>query len=222
MAYVWIIMRKIFFTLTAALLLGGCILNFNQENAQQNDSDKKETENTISTKIVKLGFCPTMLSDVENIKKNNENIKVVPFASAGEVLTNLKAGEIDFALIGRKAKRNEIGENILEKKLFETGFTFIAPKKSFIPKNDLANLEIKTCLEKEDTRIHPSYFTDLKNIIYHQHPNCKTDGKGVWLISWDDWNDDMELLIPEDEYGNKIKKYRSPFLYGENLHALVF
>lgn len=191
-------------------------------NSSQTNFDHSASSDAELPEILTLGFCPTMRNDAQDFQKQNERIELMPFGSAGEVLAQLKSGQIDFALIGRKAEKYEINAQITEQKMFETGFTLIAPKKSFITKKDLATLEIKTCLEKEDTRIHPSYFTDLTNIVFVKHPKCKTDREGVWFIPWYEWTDEMALLIPVDETGNKIKKYRSPFLYGENFNNLNF
>ncbi len=202
-------MKKIFFIFIAVLLVF-LFVYF------QTINKSTETEESVESSSIKVGFCPTMQVDAERLQKENENINLVSLSSAGEVLANLEAGKIDLALIGRKAEKTEISKDILERKMFETGFTLINSQKSIISKNEIANLEVKTCLDKsiqED-------FSEFK-IIFEQ--DCNYQKEEIWLISWNDWTDDMELLIPVDENG-KIKKYRSPFLYGNrsNLDGLNF
>ncbi len=198
-------MKNIVLILTAIVLLSGCY----QNSAELQTSVIKNND-------LKLGFCPTMQSDAQNLQIQNDNIEIVPFGSANEVLANLKAKKIDLALIGRKAELNELPKEILEKKLFKTGFTLIAPQKSFISESELKNLEVKTCLEENLVKVE---FIELKNITFEKNPDCNLNNQEMWLIAWDDLIDSMELLIPVDQSGNKIKKYRSPFLYGQNLNV---
>ncbi len=207
-------MKKILLIFIVILLFNGCNSNSNQINTKDQNVKNSETAESL-----KLGYCLTMKSDAQNLQKQNENIEPVPFGSAGEVLANLKAEKIDWALIGRRAEKIEVNENILEKKLFETGFTLIAPQKSFIAENKLANLEVKTCLEKDFIKAE---FGELENITFIESSNCVPDNQKTWLIDWTDWTDSMNLLIPIDQNGNKVKKYRSSFLYGENFNDFNF
>lgn len=197
-------MKKLFLAFTAIFLLSGC----NQYNQKQALTTKIE----VPMRSLKIGFCPTMEKDALGLQKQNANLELVRFASADEVLQKLKTGNINLALIGRKAEKIEIGENIFEKKLENKSYTLIAPQKQMIAEKDLLNLEIKTCIYDEVKNLFPEL-----NLI---HKDCNYQNNEIWLISWNDWVDKMNILIPINEKGEKVRKFRSAFLYGENLNNL--
>ena len=187
-------MQKIFILFTAILLLCGC------HTARSLESDFKS---------LKLGYCPTMQTKAENLARQNENTELIRFGSADEALYGLKNNFIDIAIIGRKAKADEI-ENMSEKRLEANVYTLINSEKRIIDHREIGAFEIKTCIDENIAR---EKFSELDPVF----DDCQFADGGIWLISWDDFTDEMELLIPVDENRNKVAKYRTPFLYGDKL-----
>jgi len=157
---------------------------------------------------MKIGYCPTMEDYVKKIK-NIQDFEIINLQSAARVLYYLNLGEIDVAVIGRKAKQKEF---IGYEKVTGTGYTLITGSKSAILENDLPNLRIDTNVPKE---IVEKKYPELKNIVYHSTLQEALDAGHVQLIDWKDWDDKFELLIPVDVFNNKSKKYRLPRFYSK-------
>ena len=185
-------MKKTLLLLLAVMFLCGC------QTVHSLESDIQS---------IRIGYCPTMQSYAENLIRQNVNTELISFRSADEVLRGMKNNLIDIALIGRKAKSEEIG-GVAEKRIESPAYTLIAPEKQMIDYRGLGNFEIKTCLDENATL---EKFPELNPVF----GDCRFADGGIWLISWDEFTDEMDLLIPVDENGNKIAKYRTPFLYGE-------
>ena len=158
---------------------------------------------------MKIGYCPTMEEFVKNLE-NIQDFEVINLGSAGRALYFLSNNEIDVAVIGRKAKKIEF-EGF--EKVTGSGYTLITGSKSAILKDELKNLRIDTNVPKE---IVEKEFPELENVVYHKTLQEALDNGNVQLISWDDWDDRFELLIPVDEFNNKVKKYRVPHFYSKN------
>jgi len=146
----------------------------------------------------------------EYVKKLKE-FELVNLSSAARVLYFLNTGEIDVGVIGRKAKKREFEGY---EKVTGSGYTLIADAKRMILQDDVKNLRIDTTLPKE---IVEKEFPELENVVYHKTLQEALDNGKVQLISWDDWDNKFELLIPVDEFNNKIKKFRVPHLYSKNI-----
>ena len=157
---------------------------------------------------MKIGYCPTMEEYVKNIK-NILDFETINLQSAGRVLSFLSNDKIDIAVIGRKAKKREF---VGYEKVDGKGYTLITHSKSMIPEKELTNLRIDTNVPKD---IVEKDFPELENVIYHKTLQEALDKGNVQLISWDDWNDNFELLIPVDDFYNKIKKFRVPHFYSK-------
>ena len=114
------------------------------------------------------------------------------------------------SVIGRKAKKREF---VGYEKVSGEGYTLITDSKRMILKDKLKNLRIDTVIPKE---IVEKEFPELENIVYHKTLQDALDNGNVQLISWNDWDDEFELLIPVDEFNNKVKKYRVPHFYSKN------
>jgi len=155
---------------------------------------------------MKIGYCPTMEEYVKKIK-NVEDFEIINLGSAARVLFSLSNDEIDIAVIGRKAKKREFEGY---EKVSGEGYTLITDSKRIILEDNLANIKIDTNVPKD---IVEKEFPELKNVIYHKTLQEALDNENVQLISWNDWNDKFELLIPVDEFNNKIKKFRVPHFY---------
>ena len=148
---------------------------------------------------MKIGYCPTMKKYLINFFGNND-FKLLSLGSARQVLSLLDNNKIDVGVIGRQAKKSEF-EGVLKR--IGTGYTLITTTKSMISNDDLEMLEIHTSISKE--------------IIKEKYPYLKnTLSKGkIQLISWDDWNDNFELLIPIDDFNNKNPEFRVPHFYSK-------
>jgi hypothetical protein len=175
--------------------------------------DKADAD-TVAVDSRTIGYCPTMERYANDLAASNFGMEPIRFESAGAVLSALKANEIDFALVGRKATVPEISAGIDELRLSEGGVTLIAPRKRIISEHELGDVEIRTCLPAEDV----IEYSNLKLVVVD---SCDWRNGEVWLISWDHYADDMNLLIPVDRFGNKIDLFRSPFLYGKDLTAFT-
>jgi len=162
---------------------------------------------------MKIGYCPTMEEYVKKIK-NVQNFDIFNLQSAARVLYYLNMDEIDLAVIGRKAKREEF---VGYEKVNGTGYTLITHTKGIIPESELPNLKIHTHISKE---IIEKEFPELKNVVYHETLQDSLKNGDVQLISWDDWDDKFELLIPLDKFNNKVKKYRVPHFYSKKLEFI--
>jgi hypothetical protein len=156
----------------------------------------------------KIGYCPTMYQEAVSFSEKN-NLKLVRFNSASEVLHNLNKGEIKYALIGRKSESSEISKKIKETTI-KSGYTLISKEKQFIQYSELPSIEVYTYLPKEIVlKILPKSKINYieKNKIFE-----KINQEKLILISWDDWKDDFELVVVMN--GNeKVKDFRGFFLY---------
>ncbi|NCF75400.1 MAG: hypothetical protein GWO87_02865 [Xanthomonadaceae bacterium] len=159
---------------------------------------------------MKIGNCPTMGKYTEEISKKY-SLDIVRNRSAAEVLYNLSAGNFDIGLIGRKAEK--AGFIDYEKRLKDVGYTLIYREKSTIDYRQLGAITVHTYLPEN---IVKNNFPEFRNIIYHQSLEKSLKEGKINLISWDDWDDRFNLLIPIDEFGNKIEKFRTPILYSKN------
>jgi len=157
---------------------------------------------------MKIGYCPTMEEYVKKIK-NIQDFEIINLGSAGRALYSLSNDEIDVAVIGRKAKKREF---VGYEKVSGKGYTLITDSKRMILKDDLANIKVDTNIPKD---IVKKEFPELKNVTYHKTLQDALDNGNIQLISWDDWNDEFELLIPVDEFSNKVKKFRVPHFYSK-------
>lgn len=159
-----------------------------------------------SDKLI-LGYCPTMY---EEALAFSEDVELVEFVSASEVLFALNREQIDFGLVGRKAKFHEISDDISEE-ILESGYTLVSNKKGFIDYSQLRQINIHTYLDSEIVE----RLVSSQNIVYYdsqQEVIDKISDGEVVLISWDDWNDEFELIVVMD--GNeKAKDFRGVFLY---------
>ncbi len=146
---------------------------------------------------------------VEHLAKNDE-IVTFDLGSARSVLMALNTGQIDVGIIGRTAKKSEFTG--LKKRIGE-GYTLVTNRKQMILNDELSQIDIHTALPE---KVVMKNFPYLKHLIYHEKmADSLMDGE-VRLISWDDWNDSFELLIPVDEAYNKNPDFRVPHLFSND------
>ena len=151
-----------------------------------------------------------MLKYTKKIAEEN-NFKLIEGGSAAEVLYNLNLGSLDIGFIGRKAEKREFSG--YEKLLRENGCTLIFSQKSMINQVYLREIEAHTYLDKE---IVKNNFPELKKVVFHKSLNESLRSGEINLIRWSDWRDNFNLLIPIDDFGNKIEKFRIPALYSKD------
>jgi len=157
---------------------------------------------------MKIGYCPTMKKYLINLFRNNK-FELIDLGSASQVLYLLDNDKVDVGIIGRQAKKTEF-EGVLKR--IGSGYTLITAMKSMISNKDLDMLEIHTSISKEIIKQKYPY---LKNIIYHNSLKDALSKGKIQLISWDDWNDNFELLIPVDDFNNKNPDFRVPHFYSK-------
>ncbi len=162
---------------------------------------------------MKIGYCPTMKGYLISLFEG-DNFKFMDLGSASQVLYLLNSNRIDIGVIGRQAKESEFKGAL---RRIGTGYTLVTTVKSMILNKDLEMLEIHTYLPRE---IIGQKYPYLKNIIYHDSLKDALSKGEIQLISWDDWNDNFELLIPVDNFNNKNPDFRIPHFYSKNKEFL--
>ena len=134
--------------------------------------------------------------------------------SAGAVFRALEAGEVDVGIVGRMAKNVEFSGYW---KRVGTGYTLVNDRKQMILNDELPLLKINTSLSES---LVEKKFSYLKNVIYHDKMSEVLDSGDVWLISWEDWRDNFELLIPVDKDYNKNPDFRVPHIFSKTKENL--
>ncbi len=165
--------------------------------------DTKENETVI------IGYCPTMSGYANLIASQNKNVDILEFGSASIVMSKLNSKEVDIALIGRKARIDELGSN--HERVLKPGFTLVSPSRYFIGYSVLKDSEIITYTDKEIAEFFPEL-----NLKFVQNKVDAFKDSNIVLIPWDDYEDSMELVIPLSEDRTKVEKFRTPIIYSSN------
>lgn len=157
-----------------------------------------------------VGYCPTMTIDAFLFKEKNENVLLIEFNAASEVLGSLKNNDINMAIIGRRAKGFEIENNVTEE-IKETGFTLVFNEKVFIQTIDLPKILVHT----HHIDFPADYFSE-NQVIFHnslEETILKSNlNNQVALIKWEEFEDNMELIVVMDN-DRKNKDFRGVFYY---------
>ena len=190
--------------------LGGIIIFFILSN---------EPPETLKEEQGVLGYCPTQREDALSFAEKN-NLETVLLGSTGEALFALNSGEVDFAMVGRKAEKGEINKNIDSVSLRE-GYTLVHREGEIINAQSLRFFEINTHLKEEDIINIPLFGAEINYYKSKEEVVDATKKAGqAALISWSDWEDDFNLLIVMDGR-KKVKAFRGNFLYfHDNLYSL--
>ncbi len=207
-------MKKIIVVLFCLLVFLSIVLvirlsvNVSEEPTEINNPTK-ETLTLEETEPKKIGYCLTMKEDVFAFVED-KNIEPILFSSSGEVLEKLRLKEIDYGMIGRKARINEINKNI-QKEVLRSGYTLVFKIDGGVDISQLNLIEINTYLDEHVVDSfnleHVTYYDNLKEAI----EDGFVKNKPV-LISWEDWNDDYRLVTVFDN-DKKVKDFRGVFLY---------
>ncbi|MCK4997285.1 hypothetical protein KAS08_03190 [Candidatus Pacearchaeota archaeon] len=163
----------------------------------------------------KLGHCPTMKEAAEFIGNQNPSITLVEFGSTSATLANLNSENINIALVGRKAKSYEVGD--AHERVLGEGVTLITQSKQLISYDQLEDLRIFTYLDKE---IFEEQFPNLNIEVSGDKEELLQSNYNIVLISWEDYEDYMELLVPLNQDGGKVKEFRIPVLYSRDKKLL--
>lgn len=202
----------IFIALIMSLFVSGCsVKDVNIKNSE---------EIIIEKQPIKLGYCPTMSGIAEEISAKNPHVSLVPYDFTAQALYSLNSKKVDVILVGRLAKKNEIGK-AFEKKLRD-GLTLVGREKKLIKMEDLQKSKIHTYVSKEQAQ---KYIPNINNIIFHDsfESAIKNIFNDIVLIQWSDFTEDLELVIPFEDNMNKIEKFRIPVLYSyEEAHIKNF
>ncbi len=182
-------------------------------NSETELNDKILDENInqpINIEKQKLGFCFTMLEDAIEYASNN-NLELVLLASSSEVLYALLLNQIDYGIIGRKARTFEITNNTKEE-VIRSGLTLISKNNNGIDVSEIKDIQIYTYLDENIVEEYISSY-DL-NITYFDKEDIEEkylDSITI-LIAWDDFKDHYEILtVMNNDF--KEKKFRGSFLY---------
>jgi hypothetical protein len=157
-----------------------------------------------------LGYCPTMASLAKEIQAKNKHISIKQYGFTAEALSGLSRGDVDIILVGRLAKKSEI-EDAYESRL-KGGFTLVGKIKKIITLNELHESNIHTYVSEDYAK---EFLLGASNIVFHDSfDTAIREGlNDIVLIDWNDYQDNLELVIPVDMYMNKIEKFRIPVLY---------
>ncbi len=169
-----------------------------------------------------LGYCPTMSDLAKDIASKNSYVSLQPFDYTAEALQALNDGDVDLVLVGRLANGNEVN-NPFEKQLRQ-GLTLVGREKRLMHISQLKDSRIHTAA---DEKLASEYLPNTEKLIFHESTESaiREGMDDIVLIDWNDYADSLGLVIPVDNAGNKIEKFRIPVIYSnsrrhiENLHA---
>ncbi len=165
-------------------------------------------------KKIILGYCPTMEPYALKISSNLPNIEILNLGSAANALAYQRDKISDVTLIGRRAKKREITDETKEL-ILKSGFTLVSNYRGMIEESNLKQINIHTAIKKD---IAEKFYPNFPNWIFYDDKNTALlNGLSeAVLISWDDWIDDFELLIPMTDMG-KSPQFRTPIIYFNKL-----
>ncbi len=160
-----------------------------------------------------LGFCPTMEPYAQEISAQNERVSLHVFPNSSFALAFLREGKIDGALIGRKARAQEISSGIKERRI-ANGWTLLAPATRDIAYQDLKKEVVHTYLDEREVQgfLPPEthiIFYEIKEMVFG------LDDQQIILADWQDVGSEYGLLIPT-ENGRKVPRFRAPVLYAQD------
>jgi hypothetical protein len=171
-------------------------------------SDSNFLENDFEKNVV--GYCPTMFEEALKFKQENENVVLIEFQSASDVLLALKNNNIGLAIIGRKAKQYEINDYTQEI-MKESSFVIVFKEKILINSEDLVLIPIHThhvnypkkYFSNEKVFIHSNFEETISKAFSNNEPA---------LITWEEFLDEFELLVVMNGL-QKNKDFRGIFFY---------
>jgi hypothetical protein len=183
-----------------------------QENKIITEKEIEFETNTEEKEIEKrvLGYCPTMQEIAQEIQAKNEFISIKALGSTAEAFMNLNSKNVDMVLVGRVANKNELGE-VSEKRIRE-GLTLVGKNKRFLSIQELEESRVHTAIDEKQVL---EYLSEKVEVVYYSSTQEAIE-KGIGeivLIDWKDYDEKVSLVIPVNEYMQKIEKFRLPVLY---------
>jgi len=157
-----------------------------------------------SNQTYKIGYCPTM--EIYLYLLNEENVEIIEYSSSGKALSKLDQGDIDGVIIGRKARENEYSA---DGRILKEGYTLVSKEGGLIYSHQLDQITTHTYLDEEIEEI----FSELR-INYHKSLE-QINKDALILINWEDWKEELELVIPIYNDGSKDERFRTPILYSK-------
>ncbi len=195
----------LFFLIAIGVIVG----SFFWTRGSAKSIDQTNTNLITSAKLI-VGYCPTMKAYLHLLDQQAYEFIMLP--SSALVLEQLKLNKIDLALIGRKAKTQELSHNTQEQLLID-GYVLIGIEDktieadqlsnyiihSYLPSNELANL-----FAKEQTIVKHDYLqSSLKQI------STQND---LAILKWSEYDESLSLVTPVVDQ-TKVLSFRSPHLY---------
>jgi hypothetical protein len=165
----------------------------------------------------RLGYCPIMKTELN--KLNISELELFEFNNSQEVLKALQNKKIDIAVIGRKARREEITEQIRYLQLRPEDVTLVSLRYAQMTLENLENINIHTWLNTDELGL---LFSNLNVIAYETSKEASSNGLNeAVLINWRDVDyEKHELLVALDNGGNKLEYFRSPHVYFEDVNIV--
>jgi hypothetical protein len=197
-------------------LIGLMALNGGPEHDPDNivgvppENDSEGVSEDIGREPLILGFCPTMGHVAREIEGLDSGVSLRLYGATSTSITALKNGAVDAILVGRTVKQSELAEP-LELRL-RKGHTLVGQNKRFVWLQDLRDMRVHTAADKNTVN---SYLPDARNVIYYASTTqALSQGLGdSVLLSWDEYSDDMELVIPVYANMDKVEQFRLPVIY---------
>jgi hypothetical protein len=170
----------------------------------QTNTEKKEIKKVV------LGYCPTMQGIAQEIQAKNEFISIKAFGSTAEAFMNLNSKNVDIVLVGRVANKNEL-EKVSEKRI-RGGLTLVGKNKIFISMQDLEESRVHTAVDEKQVL---KYLSEKVDVVYYNSTQeaIEKGFEDIVLIDWKDYDEKVSLVIPVNEYMQKLEKFRLPVLY---------
>lgn len=161
---------------------------------------------------VSLGFCPTMAGWADELSQSKQ-VELVLFESTVDAIAAMNQGRVDAVLVERVARKEELS-NPHELRLRD-GFTIVSRERKLVLESQLREMEIHTA---ESSETITQYIPEAQNVVFHSSTETAiSEGldKSVFL-NWNDYSDEMELIVVLDWQGQKVEKFRLPVIYAKD------
>ncbi len=177
---------------------------------------------TAAESQVQVAYCPTMQPIVDKLNSTKE-VKFNLVGSAQEALQLLRLNKVDTAIIGRKARPQEIQNSTQKLQADSTATTLAASHYQIVTSNDLTSQVITTNLPVETaSKKYPNFkFISAKDV------GTANKTSDLELVLWKDFDySQHDLVVVVDDSGNKMASFRTPFFYYKEgkedvIHMLV-